>query len=255
MDSLCLSLTGISNDSVKFDRYLDLGIAWQDENPDSALYYHLKAKELAEKMKSNLLKGEAMRHLGWDYFAAGEYNQAIKILEEIFPIVDNLLEVKAVEYKRVKRLQAVAMGSLGNIFLSKGDYNKALDYYLKSMRINEEISNFDHLSVNLSNIGLIYSDLGDYGKALDYYRRAIKITRQTGNRAQEANCLTNMGLVYREQENYPLALEYYFNSLAIDIELNNKRGLGDEYGNIGLVYSDLGNLMQERCACNNDSGN
>jgi tetratricopeptide (TPR) repeat protein len=61
------------------------------------------------------------------------------------------------------------------VYCKQGDYAKALEYYFKALRINEEIENKEGQAINLGNIGNVYSDQGNYAKALDYYFKALKI--------------------------------------------------------------------------------
>ena len=63
--------------------------------------------------------------------------------------------------------KAKCYNSLGsNYDGGKLDYLKALEYYLKALKINEELVNKRGIALALGNIGLIYSKLSNYPKAL-----------------------------------------------------------------------------------------
>ncbi len=51
----------------------------------------------------------------------------------------------------------------------QGDYPIALDYYSRSLKVNEEIRNQKGIANSLNNIGIIYSDQGDFQKSLDSF--------------------------------------------------------------------------------------
>ena len=56
-----------------------------------------------------------------------------------------------------------------------GDYDKALEYYLKAARIYESVLGENHpdTAASYNNIGNVYSDKGDYDKALEYFKSLV----------------------------------------------------------------------------------
>ena len=56
---------------------------------------------------------------------------------------------------------ANTLNNLGNSADIKGDYSSAIDYYNKSLNLNDELGNTAGKSGAISNIGLIYKSLGD----------------------------------------------------------------------------------------------
>ncbi|MBI3500158.1 MAG: tetratricopeptide repeat protein [Bacteroidetes bacterium] len=90
-----------------------------------------------------------------------------------------------------------------------------------------------------------------YTKALDYYFRALKIDEELGNKHEIANALGNIGIVYREQATnnksqftrdslYAKSLDYYSMALKTDEELGDKNGMAADLGNIGSLYTKKG---------------
>ncbi|HTB07307.1 MAG TPA: tetratricopeptide repeat protein [Bacteroidia bacterium] len=139
-----------------------------------------------------------------------------------------------------KQLQASILDNLGNVFKLQSDYPKALDYYLKAMKIDEEIGNKNGNAAELGNIGILYEEEGDYAKALDYDLRAIKISEETGNKNAIAADLGNIGVVYQDQGNKLKALDYYQKALKMAEEIGDKYTSSYNLGNIGVIYDNLG---------------
>ncbi|MCW5886446.1 MAG: tetratricopeptide repeat protein, partial [Candidatus Kapabacteria bacterium] len=129
------------------------------------------------------------------------------------------------------------LGNLGAIYNYQSDIPKALEYYHKAFRINEEIGNKKGVAANLLNIGNIYKYKSDYIRALENYQQALKINEELGNKKGVANSLGYIGLLYSSQANYPKALEYYLKTLKIEEELGNKSGIAGTLNNIGGVYN------------------
>ena len=62
-----------------------------------------------------------------------------------------------------------------------GDYEKALEYYEKTMKGEEKLLGVAHPSTlgTVMNIAIVYKGMEDYGKAEELYERALE-----GNEAQ-----------------------------------------------------------------------
>jgi len=128
--------------------------------------------------------------------------------------------------------------TIGVAFKFKGNYPKALEYYLKALKLSEEISDKKSIGNCYNNIGIVYNDQANYVKALDYYLKSLKILEEAGYKKGMSNCYSNIGLVYYNLSNYPKALEYYLKDLKICEETGDKNGLGISYISVGNVYAE-----------------
>jgi len=65
--------------------------------------------------------------------------------------------------------------------LGKEDYNKALEYTLKSLDILElsQKGNHPDVAAAYSNVGYLYMKQSEYKKALEYFVKSLKISRLT----------------------------------------------------------------------------
>jgi serine phosphatase RsbU (regulator of sigma subunit)/Tfp pilus assembly protein PilF len=141
---------------------------------------------------------------------------------------------------------AVSLNNIGNIYYNQGDYARALEYYHRSLKIQEEIGNRAGVAGSLGNIGNIYKEQGDYSRALEYYQRSLKIQEEIGDRAGMAMSLNNIGLIYYNQGEYARALEYFQQSLKIRGETGDRAGVANGSSNIGDTYMGLGQLDSAR---------
>ena len=141
-----------------------------------------------------------------------------------------------------KKHLADALNTVGFIYNNQSDNHKALEYYSKSLKIQEEIKNNEGIATSLNNIGLIYDNQGDAQKALEYYHKSLKIQNLINDKQGIATSLNNIGFVYYNQGDDQKALEYYHKSLKIDEELKNKQGISSTFNNIGLIYDNQGNI-------------
>jgi tetratricopeptide (TPR) repeat protein len=109
--------------------------------------------------------------------------------------------------------------NVGSIYDSKGDYEKALEYYNRALAIREKVFGTEHpdVATSYNNIGNIYYSQGDYEKAQEYLKKALAIFEKVlgTEHPNVAQLYNNIGFIYRSQGNYRKALEYYKKTLAI----------------------------------------
>ncbi len=123
-----------------------------------------------------------------------------------------------------------------NYHYGKANYPKALEYYLKSLKINEETGNKPGIASSLNRLGLIYFSLSDYQKALDYHQKALHLARESGDKIAMQDVMINMGEIFQKQNDYPKALDYFNQALDINRAIGNKSGCARALNDIGFVY-------------------
>jgi tetratricopeptide (TPR) repeat protein len=136
--------------------------------------------------------------------------------------------------------KGAALNNIGIYYHIQGDYEKAIAYYTKSMKIREGIEDKKGIAGSLNNIGMIYDYQGDYAKAIDYYSQSLKIEEEIGDKEGIASSLTNIGSIYFSQKDYAKAIEYYSKSLKIEKQIDDKKGMASSLNNIGGVYHAKG---------------
>ncbi|MCW3077037.1 MAG: protein serine/threonine phosphatase, partial [Bacteroidetes bacterium] len=66
-----------------------------------------------------------------------------------------------------------ALNHIGAFHFSQGNYNKALDEFLKFLKVSGEVHDSSNIEGGLVNIGNVYLDLKKPRIALDYYKKAL----------------------------------------------------------------------------------
>jgi len=145
-------------------------------------------------------------------------------------------ELTLAQSSKQKLYEAKALNTIGLAFMNKSSYPKAIDYFLKALKINEEIKDRQGIGLCYINIGIIYYYQSNFQKALEYYFKALKTREEIGNKRDIAACYGNIGIVYQQQANFQKSLEYFLKALKIFEETDNKQGIATCYANIGIVY-------------------
>ena len=65
---------------------------------------------------------------------------------------------------------ATSYNNIGMVYYRQGNYDKALEYCLKDLAVQEKVHGTEHpdTATSYNNIARIYYELGDFRKALDY---------------------------------------------------------------------------------------
>ena len=94
---------------------------------------------------------------------------------------------------------AYSLHNIGNVHKNKGDYERTLDYYGRSLAIREEIGNNYYIVKSLNSIGIYYCLLGEYKKSISYLEKAIKLMQEEKKGEYEGDLvvLTYLYLSYK----------------------------------------------------------
>jgi len=138
---------------------------------------------------------------------------------------------------RHKKGVSVALGSIGNYYLSHSDYPKAKDSYQQQLDIDKEINDFEGIATAKLHIGLIYLDQGNYELAKVCFEKSLSIFGKQQHKKGLSMALGNMGNMNYFQSNYKEAMKYYEQLLEISIQIGNKNGVSIALGNIGLIHN------------------
>lgn len=137
---------------------------------------------------------------------------------------------------------AKALYLKGNIYESFGDYEKALEYCLNSLKLSSEINDGATEAEAASQLGLIYTRLCNFPKALEYYRQGLKLREDLNDENAVASSLNRIGMLMRLTKKHDESIEYYFKSLAI--RRKNKQDTSIPWTLLGIAstYEDMGKV-------------
>jgi tetratricopeptide (TPR) repeat protein len=189
---------------------------------------------LTERMQEETKGSTGWHRLGKLMIQLGQFNKA----EELYDI---LLKQTTDEGER-----AHLYHMMGMIKENQGEYAKAIEFYEKSIKMNQKIlSPTDpELTASYNNIGLVYKNMGEYSKALSSHEKALEIQQKTlpPNHPSFATSYNNIGLVYKNMGEYSKALSSHEKALEIYQKTlpPNHLLLATSYNNIGAVYQNMG---------------
>jgi tetratricopeptide (TPR) repeat protein len=135
---------------------------------------------------------------------------------------------------------APTLNNLGSVYQVKGEWERAIEYYERSLLICEKVGDEHGMATTFNNLGLVYQDKGEWERAIEHYERSLAITEKIGDEYMVARTFNNLGSVYQAKEEWERAIEYYERSLAIKKKVGDEHGMAPSFNNLGDVYQAKG---------------
>ena len=225
----------IQDDKCIAEQYNNIGVWYYSAASDyeKALDYYLLSLKKREEINDSVGIAYSLTNIGNIYYKQNRRNKAIESFEKA------LFFAKAVNDKKIISILLNNLGAEYEEF--KKDYDKALDYYIKSAEIKKELNNKTSLAVTYGSIGNLYKETEKYNKALEYYNKALELLIVSSNKHYRALIYNNIAGVYKENAKYNKALSYLNKSLEIAIEINDKSLLRDDYKDFSEIFALLHN--------------
>lgn len=148
---------------------------------------------------------------------------------------------------------AESLNNMGVIYQNQSDIPKALECYHRSLRIQENIKDKSGIASSLNNIGAIYQNQNEVSKALEFFKKSLRIQEEINDQIGLAYTLNNMGRIYDAQNNFNKALEYHRRSLKVRKEINDKGGIANSLNNIGAIYQKQSDFFSREIKPDNDT--
>jgi len=182
--------------------------------------------------------------------AVGE--NKVKTYNELFRLYINSDPVKAIGFAREAlslaseindmKGMAASYNNLGVVYRNQGALDKALENYLVSLRIYDNLKNVEGIATTKNNIGTIYSIKKDYGQAMNYYEESYQQFTQTDDKQKVIGSLNNLGNLHSDLQLYEQALKFY--SQALQLSEQTGKIYSDPLNNIGNLYFKQGNYQK-----------
>lgn len=165
------------------------------------------------------------------YHLSHDFSQSEPILNRI------LHKIKADENSINEKHIANLYGQLGIVNKRKGDYSKALAYYLKSKTVYEELKDTSNVANLYHNIAMVYRDLSQNKKAITSFKKTISLKSSLKEIQGVAIAYNMMGVSYRHSKKKDSALYCYDQAKILFKRIN-------DWSNIPHVNSNLATLYQ-----------
>lgn len=197
----------------------------------------LELRELRNEDKAKILINFAKLRMDSKFLRDLNYDDEMNMLKEA-----QILAEKSNE----RSMQADAIDLSGKCIyrsrIFKGDFEEALNYYLKALNLRTEINDKLGLSNSYFNIGLYHenkkdSDENDKQKAFEYYQKGLNIAVEGNFKLEQSYFYRHLAFFYEFHENdLDKGLEYHKKSAELREAIEFKFSLQFSYFEIAFVY-------------------
>jgi len=242
-------LKSTSNDTVRMETYLKLGIYYDDVNLDSALYYGEKGITIARQLKLKLYEAEMLMNTSFPLTKMGNYPKSLKVLSQALEIAENpanekntwhLLNTQTPQSYRLTVLGYTHLG-LNNLYGSTGNYDKQIAETIKGKKIAEAIGDSMLLAFFYEIIIYNFLDANRFDSALFYGQKALHYfaTIPVQERKFEAGFYSSIGDIYAKMGDTGLARKNYETAVTVALKQNNTAVAGYNYLILANIYQAL----------------
>ncbi len=139
--------------------------------------------------------------------------------------------------------EASVYNMLGNVYKDRNNYQGAVEWYLKGLKIFETLGDSSGLTQVVSNVGNMQYLLGNYDKALVYAQTSLEIAEKINQQSSIAYSNRLLGRIFRKQAKYDEAIRAYDKAIRIYQSIGAKRDVGETFNNSANIYFERGEFQ------------
>jgi tetratricopeptide (TPR) repeat protein len=143
--------------------------------------------EASEQIEGWYFRANALWGIGKNLMIQNRHESAIPWLED---------SLRLFESAGAKPSTAIAWSELAVCHLGLGNDKKSLELLEKALAVTHEAGTVQNYQVVLANIGNVYLHRGDFLTAVDYYRRALSLAREIKDPVSIEKWSYNIRLAY-----------------------------------------------------------
>jgi two-component system NtrC family sensor kinase len=261
IDSLKRELALTQNDTLRLVLYSNLNTAYNEINPDSALYYGQKYLIITQQLNYKINEAEALAKLSYPLMIMGNHAKALSLLFKSLKIVestDNQQDVPPPYYLQMLCLFQISdykknlhfqnnfqKHTLGCIHLEFGivylfyDDEKQIAHYFEAEKIAKSINATDLLIYAYLFLGTSNKyQANNIDSALIYLQKARNLALNTGLIKHLGSIYSYMSYCYHKKGNHLLELDNLRAAVLSDNEQDNTRFVGSGYIDLATFYNE-----------------
>ncbi len=233
--------TKASNKAGLATEYGNIGLIYSYQGEYvSALQYYFNALKIDGQLGDSLASAIVLDNIGSVYKDQEDYTKARLYLFRALRIN---------EKAEAKEGLARNFGNIGVSYFQEGDnincapskkdslLNLALEWYKKSLTINQALGRKNSISRGLDRIALVYLDKKEFASAKDYFLQSLSLAQETRDIDHVTILFANISSLYSEQKKFEEAANYMFKALAINDSIGAKLNLKYNYDYLSELYS------------------
>jgi two-component system NtrC family sensor kinase len=193
-------------------------------NVQKQLYHCFEALKTAEIVDDPSILSNIYSNLGRTYSQLEKLDSALNFLQ------------KSIHYYDVsgfKKYKGGTLSYIGMVYLKKGDYVLAKQYFAKAVEESRQVNNVTDLSSTYLDMGDLFSLTGDKDSSLWYANRGLENAQSAGSPDLLVSAYTSLSAIYKLRNNVDSAFFYQSLVLAAKDSINSVEKI-KQFENIGF---------------------
>ena len=217
LDSLLQLVSTVKQDTALARLYYKIGDMYADNDFEKAKDYHLKSKDLSEKLDWN--EGRYLFSTGFSLvlMREGLVDSALVINLQAFELAKN---------EKNERWMALINISTGTSYYAKAWYETALQNFMEGLSYFEKINDTEKMGIIYQKMTEVYIKLNLVEKAIEFGEKAVAL------QPDNPYALSTLAMKYYNIREFEKANFYYEEALRICEQQNNTYGME-------FIYSQL----------------
>ncbi|MFT4152184.1 tetratricopeptide repeat protein [Parafilimonas sp.] len=229
-DSLHRITAVLPDDTSKVLHLILLGQQYENNIPDSAIFFYNQAKEISTKI--NYPAG-IVRYIN-NYTAIlnvqGKFDESLRLHQQAAALCRQY---------GLKDLYIKSLVNIGVVYQYKQDYEAAANHYLKNLHLLEETGDNQMLSFIYGNLCGVYLDLGQYSEAYAYAVKELTAAGKTNDTYTMASAYNNMANALKDLDEPEKAIAYLQKAYAAGNKLNDINTMETALINMGDLFNKI----------------
>lgn len=202
------------------------------------IFYYNHAANLASSIKDSFNQGEAYNSIGFLYQLKNNFDSSLIYYQ------------KSLKLRTNPRYQVSVLAAIGVVSQNMGDYSKALENYIKAVKLNQGLLSDQKRNLDdsltqaglLFTVGDIYIEMSQFDKALENYNHVLLFADELHDSTFRMMAYTGIGKTLSLTNKFSKAAEYLDKALSISKATNNSMNEIGILNDLGAVYLKLGDV-------------
>ncbi|MEL7002784.1 MAG: histidine kinase dimerization/phosphoacceptor domain -containing protein [Bacteroidota bacterium] len=206
-------------------------IAIRHGKPIEALYYAQEFLRISKQINNKLMQAEAYEEISLKHRILGDNVRAFEAVFQALSIYEEL---------DLKYGQVACFIQIGSNYIVDKEYNEAVKYLTKALRINYENNDSFNIALNHINLGEAYRLMPLPDSAIYNFDRAISLNKKMNDEIIEGYALGNLGMVHAEYGQEELGISEMERATGVLLQLGDTYSVAVYKSEIGKAQIKLG---------------
>lgn len=126
------------------------------------------------------------------------------------------------------------------------DYRKAIEYYEKSLGLNQQLGNENGIAMVQNNLGMLYSDVREFDTSLSYFEKTLAARRAFRNKEGILAALKNMSVAQNNLGKHDDAIRGLEEALSTARETNDPDQISSCYLMLSETFEKISDIANTK---------